>query len=192
MQSRSWARKISLNILEWVLLFICLAILLLVWRMVGVIAANPWSLENGFTYIMLIVLAISSGFIFYSFRRRRRRVYGFIEVAAGAATFVFAFVEMVEISTSANNLRDNLQFSTILKLAGGMYIIVRGLDNIGEGHPPNQKKRWDNLFKTASELDNPDETSPSPSRQSSSPQGPRFIRYWMAGRKPGENSADNR
>ena len=53
--------------------------------MVGVIAANPWSLENGFTYIMLIVLAISSGFIFYSFRRRRRRVYGFIEVAAGAA-----------------------------------------------------------------------------------------------------------
>lgn len=66
------------------------------------------------------------GGVFFCMRLKWRATYGLTEVAAGAYfAFYRAFVEK-------GNVPENLEFYFAV-LAGGIYLVVRGLDNIHQG-----------------------------------------------------------
>jgi hypothetical protein len=85
-------------------------------------------------YGVLGVVAIT-GILLYYLRARYRLIYGVAETIVGyltVAKIVFPEVDIHEIDTAQG-----------LGILGGLYIIVRGLDNVGKGlEKTPYKDRW--------------------------------------------------
>jgi multisubunit Na+/H+ antiporter MnhB subunit len=105
------------------------------------------SVEKVGTFIYFGAMAFMVGALLYGMRLMRRRSYGVLEICAGTVTVVFALFEASQSATANSTLADLLVYSTLLKIAGGLYIIVRGLDNIGESLSEPYKSRWKGYFK---------------------------------------------
>jgi hypothetical protein len=72
---------------------------------------------------------------FYWLKRRSPLFYGLLEL----------FVAMISIWSSVLIQTDNL-FAKTLSLLGGIYIFVRGLDNINKGVPASFERVWSFIF----------------------------------------------
>jgi cytochrome c biogenesis protein CcdA len=75
--------------------------------------------------ILIFIIIIALGFLIFYFRAKRRLYYGIIEFVIG----VYSALD----SLSKTNLLDVENFSTLVKLSAGFYIMVRGLENFGKG-----------------------------------------------------------
>jgi hypothetical protein len=83
--------------------------------------------------IFLIFYFSLGGFWLYVLRCRARVIYGFVEVIAAVATFYFTVVDRFP----QQNAQSTKDFSLAwIQIAAGLYIFVRGLDNIGQGLAP--------------------------------------------------------
>ncbi|MGK4001082.1 hypothetical protein WMF31_00550 [Sorangium sp. So ce1036] len=88
----------------------------------------------------LVVIALLSGFLFYFFRSRYRFLYGIAEVAVG----VLLFCGSVPVVDG--------RISDLLLMTAGLYVIVRGLDNLGKwvrdtsGVSPAVYSAWVRIF----------------------------------------------
>ena len=82
-----------------------------------------------------VLAAVTIGFLLYALRRRRPFLYGSLEITV-------AFVSMI-ISIRASNIDD---LTRALGIMGGVYIMVRGLDNLDRGLPMRWRGIWDILF----------------------------------------------
>lgn len=86
--------------------------------------------------LFVSMAAVSSGAILYWFRQRYRTSYGMVETLVGAW-----------ISVNAFPLNSTLDIAAGLQVLGGLYVVVRGLDNVGNGlkgtrYEPN----WRRIF----------------------------------------------
>lgn len=84
----------------------------------------------------LIVICIWAALILYRFRGTNPLFYGLAEVFFGVTAI------LVSISSSSPEIVGKL-----VALSGGIYIIVRGLDNIDEGLPARFRPFWDFVFR---------------------------------------------
>lgn len=83
------------------------------------------------------MLALISGMILFALRQRYRTSYGALEVVAGAC-----------IAATAFPLNTGIDFTAGLQVLGGLYVIVRGLDNLGGGITGTRYAAyWPSIFR---------------------------------------------
>lgn len=88
-----------------------------------------------------IIIIPVTGILFYIIRCRFRFLYGLTEFFVGMFTAIKVFIPLLNF----NNI--NTTIDTSLKVLGGIYIIIRGMDNI-EKSMENSKKiiKWKRFF----------------------------------------------
>jgi hypothetical protein len=109
---------------------------------------------EGSVWVLLFVYV--TGFIFvgiglYMMRRGARLIYGILETIAGIGAIAAALINAIRIL--ATKPEENLfigqnSFVAFFLLAAAIYVLVRGLDNIGEGLTDGStaQKRWNAIF----------------------------------------------
>jgi hypothetical protein len=94
-----------------------------------------------------IVLTVVLGFAFYVVRCRWRLWYGIAELVVASIVIFLTFHPLTHyLAYDATSLLESL----VIKGAGalaGIYVMVRGLDNIAEGLPPVWRSKWEHRFK---------------------------------------------
>lgn len=93
--------------------------------------SQPWFAAPALLLAMLL----------YRMRCTARFAYGLIELFVGIVTLV-----AVTRSATVTEVGASLQAKG-LGLAGGVYIVVRGLDNMDNGLPQSWRRRWNLLFR---------------------------------------------
>ncbi|TGN00017.1 hypothetical protein [Leptospira dzoumogneensis] len=71
--------------------------------------------------IVLILCALLLSYLMFVLRDRKRRAYGVAEVVVGFSTILTSFQSISDINAST---------SSVLSALAGIYVIIRGLDNI--------------------------------------------------------------
>jgi len=77
----------------------------------------------------------------YHLRCRRRLLYGILEVLFGLASYVSIFIKQA-IESPDSSFIAGFGPTIWLRMAAGLYIIVRGLDNIGQAAKPEAYPGW--------------------------------------------------
>lgn len=95
-------------------------------------------------------VALIAGVFIYWFRCRQQFYYGLTEVVFGIAVFVIsAFPASTTLITEETSPTE-MMISKYLTLAAGLYVVVRGFDNIDKAKWPEvlkpQRSLWDQLF----------------------------------------------
>jgi hypothetical protein len=93
----------------------------------------------------------SLGIFLYMMRREARLLYGLIETAAGLGGIVAALLNAIRLLSGppeANRFVGQNRFVALFSLAAAIYVVVRGLDNIGEGLHDGSKAHswWNSIF----------------------------------------------
>jgi hypothetical protein len=100
-------------------------------------SALPAEWANRVPYILsglLWLTTLSIGVALYYFRQRRRLAYGAFETVFGCGSILYFAIELFGAAS-----RDTT--STYIGFIGGVYVVVRGLDNFGKGL--DFSPRWD-------------------------------------------------
>jgi hypothetical protein len=125
-----WARITNFNIVIYVLV----GLVLLMFTAAGgsgvVGAAVRWLNKprpEGFIVVPVSVLVLSFGLTLFYIRLRLRFFYGFTEVLAGIA------VAANKVVTEAKSLTAISASWSLAMLTAGVYLVVRGLDNMHQG-----------------------------------------------------------
>jgi hypothetical protein len=84
---------------------------------------------------------------FYRVRCWNRLVYGLIELAAGVAVIILGeFPPYTVLTAGDGSWPLGSRAAHMLTLMGGVYIVVRALDNIGQGLPGRWRLGWRRVF----------------------------------------------
>lgn len=89
---------------------------------------------------ILIIILVVFGFLLFEVREKRRQLYGFVEVGFGVLTITIVFYPYL----ISNN------WDKLFKIAAGLYVIVRGLDNLYKG---SENRKLGSLLKRLFRLD---------------------------------------
>jgi len=92
--------------------------------------------------IFWVVVAIG----FYRIRCASRLLYGAIEIVAGMATIVLGEFPPYAVLTSDTTWALGSRAAHMLTLMAGVYIVVRGLDNISQDLPLRWRPAWRRIF----------------------------------------------
>lgn len=104
------------------------------------VAANINALGNTINIWGTIALIPIVGVSLYWFRSRNRLAYGIAEVLFGLMTGLRVFIPNFDYS--------QLDSTGLIQVAGSLYIMVRGLDNIGKGVVGTRfEVTWKRLFR---------------------------------------------
>jgi hypothetical protein len=126
----------------WPLLAILVAIGLLTWLLSKVV--NEPFLETlqrvGLIGVRVAVVAFTvlAGTFMYFFRCRWPYSYGFLEILIGGLAAVYVAAQLIETV----NGKGMLVFAWI----AGLYVIVRGWDNIHKAQSGSEKETWDRFW----------------------------------------------
>lgn len=94
--------------------------------------------------IILLFVALGCGVSAYNFREQATKAYGWTEILVGVETSALGFASF---SNSTSDKADSAGLSLILSVIGGVYVVVRGCDNINKaaqkGIKSAQKRRDD-------------------------------------------------
>jgi hypothetical protein len=92
-------------------------------------------------YSIFAVLLLTSAVFLYRLRCRHRVVYGVVEVVFGTASILWAAQGLLDTLTGRSSTPFQLDAATTISLMGGLYIVIRGLNNVEEalGIKPGQK-----------------------------------------------------
>jgi hypothetical protein len=83
---------------------------------------------------------------FYRIRCASRPLYGAIEIVAGLATIVLGEFPPYAVLASDTTWSLGSRAAHILTLMAGVYIVVRGLDNIAQDLPARWRPVWRRIF----------------------------------------------
>jgi hypothetical protein len=103
--------------------------------------------------VIWTILTIAVGLAAYWFRCWRQFYYGVVEIVVALVVIIFTFYPQTYIVLTTDYVPP-LWGSTLRKIIGasaGIYIMVRGLDNMDRGPwpnwlPPKFRHRWDQVF----------------------------------------------
>ena len=87
-----------------------------------------------------------SGLFFYRLRGRHPFRYGCIEIVVGLIVLFFTFVPLTHNAAFVPQTLFEWSLTKLLGVTAGIYIIVRGLDNMDGDLPPSWRSRWDYFF----------------------------------------------
>jgi hypothetical protein len=93
-----------------------------------------------------IFFTIVAGVIFYWLRCRLRFWYGLWEVVVAFVIIYITFVPPYTVVVLADMSPSRLLLSKGVGILGGIYLIVRGIDNMDEDLPPKWRRIWDGVF----------------------------------------------
>ena len=102
---------------------------------------------KGATFFVWSLSALPLAALFYSVRRKNRVTYGLVEMAAAIAALYFLFLRF-----GPGELTVELIAARTVAIMAVVYVVVRALDNIGEGLRAGSslESHWARLFpKTA-------------------------------------------
>lgn len=112
--------------------FMMASALILLCSSIGVLISNSVrDSERTLTSSWLVPIMLLVGIGLYRFRTKHTVLYGLFECSFAIAGITFS------VHTASND-----SLSKLLSLAGGVYIIVRGLDNIDKGLTSLSRARW--------------------------------------------------
>ena len=120
-------------------LFLLLCGMTIARALAGIIQNNPKATYQAITEPYFTVLWFIVAMALFWIRGSRPVWYGVLEVFIGTTAIFYA------IYSQPDGFPENLT-SKLLALASGIYIIVRGLDNIDKGVPERYKFTWKKLF----------------------------------------------
>jgi hypothetical protein len=92
--------------------------------------------------VFWLVVAVA----FYRVRRWSRLLFGAIELAAGIGVIVIGEFPPNAIAGTVDSWTLGSRAAHMLALMGGVYIVVRGLDNIEQGLPERWRPAWRSVF----------------------------------------------
>ncbi|MFH6995485.1 hypothetical protein [Flavobacterium sp. FlaQc-48] len=78
-------------------------------------------------YILIVLYSLTVGIYFWLIREHYRLLYGFLELFAGLST-IFIILNSIDFNFSFITWK----FEKIIGIIGGLYIMVRGIDNISK------------------------------------------------------------
>jgi hypothetical protein len=90
-------------------------------------------IETGSPYVA--ILFISVALLLYGMRTRYPFIYGVVEVIVG----ISAIIAVLPNQPATNTL---VVYAELLSVSGGMYVIVRGLDNMNKAVPERIRAFW--------------------------------------------------
>ena len=82
----------------------------------------------------------------FQLRRRRPFVYGVFEFAVGVIGLVLTFHPQTTYLLTGEASPSGLILSRGIAIVGGIYLLVRGLDNMERDLPRRWRPFWDMLF----------------------------------------------
>ena len=90
-------------------------------------------------YVFFCFLILNFGLVIFWLRQRFRVAYAFTEIAVGIVS---------SVNVAFNIDQYQVDGTTTLQILGGIYIIIRGLDNLGKGlQGSNLGLIWNNIFE---------------------------------------------
>ncbi|MGD0027098.1 MAG: hypothetical protein ABSC37_21165 [Xanthobacteraceae bacterium] len=98
--------------------------------------------------VIWIFLTVAFGLLFYGLRCRCQLVYGMFELVVALAVIVVTFYPHAQASPLLVEGPSwwGGPLSHIIGVTAGIYVMVRGLDNIDKGLPPKWRGKWDRIF----------------------------------------------
>jgi hypothetical protein len=113
----------------------------------GVYEEHKWiPLPEPHRTIFVVAMFCLAAFWLYVLRCQERVMYGCIEIVAAVLTFYFTVANKFPVETGL----DSKEYVTAcIQIAAGLYVIVRGLDNIGNGLTPGSRMHrlwWNSRF----------------------------------------------
>jgi len=101
---------------------------------------------TGAAFFVWSLSALPPAALFYSVRRKNRVIYGLVEMAAAIAALYFLFLRF-----GPGELTVELLAARTVAIMAVVYVMVRALDNIGEGLRPGSplENYWTRLFPKA-------------------------------------------
>lgn len=104
----------------------------------------PLIIDYNFIKILLWILLLPIILYLFILRKEKRNLYGFIEIIIGAMTITSIIISPTKGTYTGIN--------DVLKIFGGIYIIIRGMDNFEKGlKSPRYIKYWEKIFKKIKE-----------------------------------------
>jgi hypothetical protein len=110
---RTWSEYLSIA-LGFVLLGLLVAVVLNLRRIVAHIDTTP-----------LTILTIAAAYVLYAIRKLRPLAYGITELLIGALVILLATLQAPEVFKD-----EAAVWALAVQLAAGIYIVIRGLDNM--------------------------------------------------------------
>ncbi len=97
--------------------------------------------------VIWICVAISAGLSFYTLRCRNPLIYGLVElVVALAVIFLTFYPQTTYLVLEGKPSLLGWLLSKGVGTSAGIYVMVRGLDNIDKGLPPKWRGKWNRIF----------------------------------------------
>jgi hypothetical protein len=96
--------------------------------------------------IVVTLFWVVVAFGFYRVRCWSRFLYGVMEVGAGIGVIVISEFPPSAITATANTWALGSRAAHILALMGGVYVVVRGMDNIDQGLSERWRLAWRRVF----------------------------------------------
>jgi len=104
--------------------------------------------------VVYIVLTIAAGLFFYRLRGLHPFAYGVAEVLVATCVIFLTFYPPEEFLTTDNYSLLGVELSRVVGIFAGIYIFVRGMDNMEKDLPRGWHRWWERRF--------PKLTSPAP------------------------------
>jgi hypothetical protein len=98
-----------------------------------VILVTLFVIRTGSPFVSILFVAVA--ILLYGMRTRYPFVYGFIEVVVGVSAIIWALPSQPTASSMALLVE-------LISVSGGMYVIVRGLDNMNKAIPERLHSLW--------------------------------------------------
>jgi hypothetical protein len=95
---------------------------------------------------IIVAVAIFASVLLYWMRSRHRFAYGIVELIFGLFVIVISAFSHMAPSDFAQTQRPFEPLPTLGAIAAGVYIIVRGLDNISIALPKRWRRSWEAIF----------------------------------------------
>ena len=96
--------------------------------------------------VMFTMFWVVVAMVFYRIRCASRLLYGAVEIVAGIVTIVLGEFPPYAVLTSDTTWTMGSRAAHMLTLMAGVYLVVRGLDNIGQDLPDWLRPAWRRIF----------------------------------------------
>jgi hypothetical protein len=119
----------------------------MVWAVIG--AYMPTIRQDQTTVILAIALpvaAVAASLFLYRLRGIHPFWYGCIEIVVGLVVLIFTFVPTTHYLAVDRQTFFEWGATKLIGVMAGIYIIVRGLDNLDRDLPPSWRPIWDRIF----------------------------------------------